>query len=123
LITTGGYLSKEDEDSKKMIESIKTQDDDQKEIEKQKILSASDTILNLISSISDEYPDGIPYTLIHDKTGISYDLIQVAVMHLIMTKAILGFINDKSTSDLSDDILILRQKRIIDDIESSYRTG
>ncbi|MHA2029727.1 MAG: hypothetical protein ACW99A_13705 [Candidatus Kariarchaeaceae archaeon] len=117
-------MSKEDESSsKKIIESIQNQSKEQKEIEKQKILVASETVLNLISSVSDEHPDGIPYTLIHDKTGLSYDLIQVAVMHLIMTKAVLGFINDNSTSDLSDDILILREKRIIDDFESSYRTG
>lgn len=121
----GSYLAKKDENSgKKIIMSINKENaEDQKEVDKQKILSASETILNFLPSLSEKHPDGIPYTILHEQTNYSYDLIQVAIMHLIMTKKIFGFINDRSTSDLTDDVLILREKRIIDDIESSYRTG
>ena len=123
--STGGYLVKEDENSgKEIIKSIKKEStEDQKDVDKELILSASKAILNLIPSLNNNTPDGILYTTLHKETGYSYDLIQVAVMHLIMTKKIIGFINDRSTSDLSDDILILREKRIIDELESSYRTG
>ena len=118
-------LVKEDESlGKDIIKSIKNDiTPEQMELDKEMILAASETLLNLIPTLTDKYPEGIPYTKFYADTDYSYDLIQVAVLHLIMTKKILGFINDRSTSDLSDDILILREKRIIDEIESSYRTG
>ncbi|MCE7734593.1 MAG: hypothetical protein GPJ54_06940 [Candidatus Heimdallarchaeota archaeon] len=118
-------MAKKDENlGKEIIKSIKNENtDDQTKENKEMILSASEAILNSLPSLSEKYPDGIPYTVLHEGTNYSYDLIQVAVMHLIMTKKIYGFINDRSTSDLTDDILILREKRIIDELESSYRTG
>lgn len=118
-------MAKEDQNlGKEIIKSIKNESsEDQKDEDKELILSASETILKFLASSKDHFPDGIPYTVLHEETNYSYDLIQIAVMHLIMTKKIFGFINDRSTSDLTDDILILREKRIIDDIESSYRTG
>lgn len=109
---------------KDIIKSVKdTEVNSQKEEDKEKILLASDKLMELLPELSAKYGNEIPYTTIHEETGFSFELIQIAVMHLIMTQSILGFINDKSTSDLSDDILIIRDKRILDELEPGYRTG
>ena len=121
----GGYLADEkDVSGKVIIKSVKgTESNSSKEVEKEKILDASNTLMELLPELLAKYGNEVPYTTLHEETGFDFELIQVAVMHLIMTQSILGFINDRSTSDLSDDILIIREKRIMDEIEPEYRTG
>ncbi|OLS23947.1 MAG: hypothetical protein HeimC2_24620 [Candidatus Heimdallarchaeota archaeon LC_2] len=115
---------KKDVSGKDIIKSVKdTEVASQKELDKEKIMEASDKLLQLLPELSAKYGNEVPYTTIKEETGYSFEMIQVAVMHLIMTQSILGFINDQSTSDLSDDILIIREKRILDEIEPEYRTG
>lgn len=49
------------------------------------------------------------------KSGLDAAKVNAIVLHLIQDEKIIGFINDRETADLSDDLLILVEKRFIDE--------
>lgn len=89
----------------------------------QSLRKRNDIILNLIYELKVELNNEIPLIKIHEKSGYDLSDIQQSLMQLLMEKKFLGFINDQSTPDLSDDILIVREKRILDELEPEYRVG
>jgi hypothetical protein len=71
-----------------------------------------------------KYRSEIPFTLIHEATGLDYAMIKQCVLELIIAKKVTGFINDSSTAeDLTDDILIIRDERFVDVMDPGYETG
>ncbi|MHA2029838.1 MAG: hypothetical protein ACW99Q_10635 [Candidatus Kariarchaeaceae archaeon] len=71
-----------------------------------------------------KYRSEIPFTLIHEATGLDYEMIKQCVLELILAKKVTGFINDSSTADdLTDDILIIRDERFVDVMDPGYETG
>ncbi|MCH8907410.1 MAG: hypothetical protein IH840_10005 [Candidatus Heimdallarchaeota archaeon] len=89
----------------------------------QSLRERNDIILNLIYELKVELNNEIPLIKLHEKSGYDLSDIQESLMQLLMEKKFLGFINDQSTPDLSDDILIVREKRILDELEPEYRVG
>ena len=118
---------KDSEDSgKKIIEEIH-ETNVKKELspeEQQQVAKMLENLQSLIFELKDECESNIPFSILHEKTGLDYPIIKTCILQLIMSNNILGFINDNGTSeDLSDDILIIRDKRFIDEMEPDYRTG
>jgi hypothetical protein len=71
-----------------------------------------------------KYRSEIPFKLIHEATGLDYEMIKQCVLELILAKKVTGFINDSSTADdLTDDILIIRDERFVDVMDPGYETG
>ena len=88
-----------------------------------KIKELKRELLDSINSLKGKYDNNIPFSAIYEQTNIEYDLISDIILALIMEKELLGFINDGGTEQLDDDILILREKRMVDELEPEYETG
>jgi len=125
VIILAGYMeSDQDISGKDLLKSLKDKDrPEEKKIDQEKLKQVKEKIKSILPELKTEFKNEIPFSAIHERTQIPFELIQVIVLDLLMNKDILGFINDKSTSELSDDILMIREKRIIDSIEPEFRTG
>ncbi len=56
----------------------------------------------------------ISFLELHELTNYDYKLLNDLIFYGIIQKKIIGFVDSKDTPDLSDDILILREKRYLD---------
>jgi len=89
---------------------------------KEKLNELKDTVMEAINKLKEE-GNKIPFAKLHELTQLDYALISDIILALIMEKRLLGFINDFGTDAYDDDILILRDKRLVDDLEPEYETG
>lgn len=71
-------------------------------------------ILEFIEDNRAEFKDQIPFSAIAKELDMDFETINDCLLHLIMKKELIGFINDLETEDKSDDILILRDQHLID---------
>lgn len=120
----------EQETGKDIIKSIKSNVDDDLDLDEdqvkelhEKMTDIKNRIKELILELAEAYNNKIPFLALKEKSGLEYQVIQEAIMQLQMSNDLLGFINDNSTSELSDDVFIFRDKRILDSIEPDYRVG
>ena len=80
-------------------------------------------LLKIIPDLAREHSNEIPFKILNKKTKYDYQVISDIILNLIMEKKLIGFINDSGTEDLSDDILIIKEKRFLDSLEVEYTTG
>ncbi|RMG30149.1 MAG: hypothetical protein D6732_16625 [Methanobacteriota archaeon] len=71
-------------------------------------------ILEYIEDNRERFRDQIPFSVIAEELEMDFETINECLLHLIMKREIIGFINDLETEDKSDDILILRDQHLID---------
>ncbi len=77
-------------------------------------------LLNYIKNNRKRFNDEIPFSAIAKDLNFDFEEITTGILQLILTKEIIGFINDKETEDKSDDILILRDQHLVDKM-NQYR--
>jgi len=88
-----------------------------------KLQEVEEKLLGIINDLAEEYSNNIPFTVLKEKSEYDYQVISDVLLHLIMQKKLLGFINDGGTESLDDDILIIRDSRFVDTLEMDYETG
>ena len=71
----------------------------------------------LLRAIKNMNKSEITLQELNDETGFDFELLTGLITHALITKRLWGFVNDSGTEELEDDILILRDSRLIDEIE------
>ncbi|MHA2503601.1 MAG: hypothetical protein ACXAE3_12110 [Candidatus Kariarchaeaceae archaeon] len=90
---------------------------------KERIEKLKSKFAELIPGLATTYENEIPFSAIKEETNHPYQVISEVILSLILEKRITGFINDGGTEELDDDILIIRNSRLVDEMEPKYETG
>ncbi len=98
--------------AKEIISEIKSDRVDQSSLASEEDIQSLKTYLKGIKP-----PAEITFQKIHEETGVDIKRMTNGLLKLITDGSVIGFINDKSTPDPSDDILILRQEHVVIDEE------
>lgn len=62
----------------------------------------------------DGFNNEITFAELNEKTQIPFDILAPLITYALLNKKIVGFINDNGTEGPEDDILLIREKRMID---------
>lgn len=84
------------------------------------LLDKYNTIVELVRANYKQMNGEISFKWIHEQTSYNYDVINALLTQALMRKDLIGFINDMLTDDLGDDILYIREKRLVDDEEYQF---
>ncbi len=103
----------EKDEVKKALQNLK----DSLKIQKETIPPADlISVLEFVKENRKKFHDEIPFDVMSKSLEMDFETLNKCLLTLILEKEIIGFINDKQTSDKSDDILILRDQHLIDKI-------
>ncbi len=71
-------------------------------------------IIEYIEDNRERFKNQIPFSVMAEDLDMDYETLNDCLLHLILKRELIGFINDQETEDKSDDILILRDQHLID---------
>jgi hypothetical protein len=71
-------------------------------------------VLSFVNEQVNQNLSEISLLSIQNATNLKLEEISRILLYLIANKRVTGFINDKTTDDIADDVLIIRKQRIID---------
>jgi len=76
-------------------------------------------LLNVIDELKkvDGFDNEISFAELNEKTQIPFDILAPLITYALLNKKVVGFINDNGTEGPEDDILLIRETRMIDSDE------
>ncbi len=83
------------------------------------LLSKLSELLNIIEELKQVkgFDNEITFAELNEKTKIPFDILAPLITYALLNKKVVGFINDNGTEGPEDDILLIREKRMIDSDE------
>jgi hypothetical protein len=106
------YLMSEKNDLKKVIQDNLPGDSELSD----ELLGTLNELLNAVDELKEVkgFDNEITFAELHEKTKIPFDILSPLITYALLNQRIVGFINDNGTEGPEDDILLIRETRLID---------
>ena len=82
----------------------------------EELISKLNELLNAVEELKqvEGFNNEITFAELNEKTKIPFDILSPLITYALLNKKIVGFINDNGTEGPEDDILLIRDTRLID---------